>query len=63
MKNSSASEDHMKPDFLKGDMNSEFFHEVVNVEKERTISHFSRKVKIKLRGHLNPFILEELKFT
>ena len=56
MKNSIVSEDHMKPDFLKGDMNSEFFHEVVNVEKERTISHFSRKVKIKLRGHLNPFI-------
>jgi hypothetical protein len=32
-------------------MNSEFFHEVVKmyVEKERTISYFSRMMKIKLR--------------
>ena len=49
MKNSIVSEDHMKPDFLKGDMNSEFFHEVDNVEKERTISYFSRMLKLKLR--------------
>jgi len=30
-------------------MNSEFFHEVDNVEKERTISYFSRMLKLKLR--------------
>jgi hypothetical protein len=29
-----------------GDMNYEFFHKIVNVEKERNISYFSRIMKI-----------------